>query len=251
MKCVADAAAGRRKAFITGDSHTGALRRGLDRLAARGWDSHGVDVEVVGMGTGARFIAPFFRDEGTCARIVDPEYQQRVPALPLPGDERAEIAYGWSGLFHFAKVWRDRTWADFRPPFHEGPGAPVSAGLLRSVVLDWFAPQLRLMEILRGTGAQVFVVESPRPFRHHPALARLSPQAAISVDRFCRTLMLGEIERLGVGLVRIPPECLDAEGFMLAEWRSAREGDPHHANAAFGELMMRRVVGYLEGNPDG
>ena len=235
------------RAFITGDSHTAALRRGLDHLEAQGGDGVRREIEVVGLGNGARLTERFFRDDGTHATIIDPQYRKQVPALPRPGADPHEVAYGWSGLFHFARVWRRRTWARFRPSFHAGPGLPVSTRLLRTVVLDWLAPQLELLDVLRRVDAHVFVVESPRPFRHHPAFTWLQPEVGIALDRFCHALLRGEVERRGIGLVRIPARCVDADGFMLPEWRSDREGDPHHGNTAFGALMMREVIQYLEG----
>ena len=239
-----------RRAFITGDSHTAVLRLGLAHLAAQGRVGAETTIEVAVLGNGARLLERFFRDDGTRATIIDPGYRKHVSALPRPGDDPREVAYGWSGLFHFARLWRRRTWARFRPSFHAGPGQPVSTQLLRTVVLDWFAPQLELLDVLRRVGAHVFVVESPRPFRHHPAFTWLPPDLAIALDRFCHALMQDELGHRGIGLVRIPAHCVDADGFMLPEWRSDREGDPHHGNPAFGALMMRETVKYLEARAD-
>lgn len=227
--------------FVTGDSHTAALKRGLLRLEASGWQPAGVEVTIQGLGNGAHLIKRFFRETGRGARIIEPSFCSSVRDLPFPGPEGKATVYCWSGLFHFAKVWRDRTWATHRLATTQGSAIPVSRGMLRSTILLWFRHQLGLIDAVVRGGGVVMAVESPRPFRHHPAFQQSRPETIAAVDRFCQQVMLAELAKRSIPLVRIPRECLDEDGFMDTRWRSEREADPHHGNEEFGALMLRCI----------
>jgi hypothetical protein len=193
------------------------------------------------LGNGAHLIKQFFRDTGHSARITEPTFTAQVKELPLPGPEGKDTVYCWSGLFHFAKVWRDRTWATHRLTCTRGNGIPVSCGMLRSTILLWFRHQLGLIDVVMRRGGMVVAVESPRPFRHHPAFQQSRPEVIAAVDRFCQEVMLAELAKRSIPLVRIPRECLDEEGFMDTRWRSERGADPHHGNEEFGALMLKCI----------
>ena len=227
--------------FVTGDSHTASLKRGLQRLEAAGWQAPGVEVTIRGLGNGAHLVKQFFRDTGRCALITEAAFRTQVEELPLPGPEGKDTVYCWSGLFHFAKVWRDLTWATHQLASTRGSGIPVSCGMLRSTILLWFRYQLGLIDVVVKSGGRVMAVESPRPFRHHPAFQRSRPEVIAAVDQFCQEVMLAELAKRSIPLARIPRECLDEEGFMDNRWRSEREADPHHGNEEFGALMLQSI----------
>lgn len=239
------------RVFITGDSHTAALRRGLEQLQESGWSARGIDMDVLGLGSGEHLVTPFFEDTGTFARIVEASYKNRIPQLPLPDSTSDETIYCWCGLFHFARLWRNGSWIVSRPATMTGSRIPISTALIGSVVRDWFKYQLGLVDVMQRSGVKVIAVESPRPFRHHPALRLVRPEVAAAVDRICQDVMLAELRQRDVDLVRIPPECLDAEGFMDPKWRSSKTTDPHHGNPQFGEIMIKRICQHLQGEIDG
>lgn len=238
-------------AFVTGDSHTGALGRGFKQLTSSGWSCPGIKMDVRGMGSGREMIYPFFKDAGTKAIILDQSYKNKIPQLPLLEQEDGRTVYCWSGLFHFAKLWRNGSWIRSRPAFMRGPGVPVSTALIKNIILHWFTYQLALIDVLRRNGVSILAIESPRPFRHHPSLRLIQPQVVAAVDGYCMGVMLGQLRQRSVDVVRIPSECLDSDGFMLPDWRHELPTDPHHANAAFGALMIRRICEKLQGELNG
>lgn len=229
--------------FITGDSHTGAMKRGLMQLKELQRVPAGFQVQVLGLGSGAHMIRPFFSDNGDHAHITEPTFH--VPRLPLATPDGLQTIYCWSGLFHFAKVWRDKTWTTYRPASIDGHVAPLSAGMLRETILQWFRHELALLDVLKRNGCTVLAIESPRPFRHHPALQVNPPEVVAAVDRFCQDVMLGELQARSIAPVRIPADWVDGEGFMRPEWRHENDTDPHHANARFGALMIERICDHL------
>lgn len=235
-----------RHVLVTGDSHTAALRRGLDQLRAAGWGTPRIELEVIGLGSGRDLAGDFFVDRGTHAEIVHRAYRRRVPLLPRPRAVARKTVHVWSGLFHFPKVWRDVAWTRFRPSSVPGREAPVSRAVVRDTVLDWFGPQLRLIAVLKRSGVPVLALETPRPFRHHPSLRLVRPEVALGLDRICVQTMEARLRADGIPVLRIPGACLDRDGFMHAQWRSENPKDPHHGNADFGALMIRHLCEHLE-----
>lgn len=235
--------------LITGDSHTGALKRGLELLQTQGQVPEDFAVEVVGLGGGQHMIAPFFEVEHGVARITQPTFLKRFPQLPVPASSRDPTVYGWCGLFHFAKAWRDRSWIDFRPSTVAGKTAPVSMGLIQETVTGWFGQQLELLHVIRKSGARVLVIETPRPFRHHWALKRISAEVVAAVDQYCQQIMMVELQDRDIELVRMPADCTDDMGFMDPRWRHEVEADEHHGNEQFGALMIQQTCQYLRINP--
>ena len=235
--------------LITGDSHTAAVKRGLNLLEAEGGIPEDFEIEVIGLGGGQHMLDPFFEVRGDVAVMTHPTFAKRLPVMPVPGANERGTVYVWCGLFHFAKAWRDRTWIDFRPVTLQGRGAPVSMGLITETALDWFKHSLDLLRLIRESGARVVVMETPRPFHHHWALKRIPVDVVAEIDRHLQRLMLGELDARSLELVRIPASCLDDHGFMLPEWRNEVETDEHHANQQFGAMMIQQLCAYLRTHP--
>lgn len=241
------------RAMITGDSHTAALHRGHAALLDEGRWPAGLALDIRPLGGGHLTRAPFFSDRGDHAEITTAEYRRRFDRLPLASDG-PDVVYGLSAPLHSVRVWRHPAWRRFSPaglaPGSAAPGesaTPVSSGLLRRVILDDQRHVLALIAILLRGGRQTFVVEAPRPFRHHPALDETSPDLVAHIDAIYRRTIRRELDAMGVPVVSVPEDCLD-RGFMRDDY--AQPGDPHHGNAAYGRLMMERVAAFLEGAAD-
>lgn len=234
-----------KRALVIGDSHVATLKRGLDQLPPAQVADDVLD--IVGI-SGAQLIEPFFMIEDGVARITLPGLAGRIPRLPL---ETGVDAYFWSGLFHFAKIWRDPTWMRFRPWQVAGRERPVSDHVIAAKLFAWFPQQLAAVEVLRRSGVPIYALESPRPFRHHPCLRAIRPEIVAGVDRVCQRIMHDHLVRLDVPVLRIPQDSQDADGFMLARWRHDKPDDSHHGGVAFGIAMVQRILDTLRGRDDG
>ena len=64
-------------------------------------------------------------------------------------------------------------------------------------------------------GVKRFVIEAPRLFAQHPALAAgIRPQVALYVDQEYRRVMRAELAARSVPVVGLPREVYDDRGFM-------------------------------------
>ena len=54
------------------------------------------------------------------------------------------------------------------------------------------------------------------------------------------------LHREGIGVVSVPDDALDGDGFMLESYRHRNPKDKTHGNPDFGRLMMQRVIQYMQ-----
>ena len=234
------------KVLIIGDSHAAILQKGKDLMAVEdGCHAH-IDITINPLGNGRLLATPFFVDRGDHAEIVNPTYRRRFARLPLVEEAGTSIVYGFSGPLHSSRVWRHPDWSRFAPAAVADEEAPVSAALIRRIVLDDQKYVLGLLDILMRAGKRTFVIEPPLPFRHHRALKDIRPEVLIHTDGEYRTIVRQELSKRSIPVVSVPAECIGADGFMLDSFKAERDNDQHHGNTQFGRLMMKAIVKFLE-----
>lgn len=237
------------KAIVTGDSHCTAIRRGIAELAQAGELPDAPAIEVRPLGSARRMASPFFRETAAGIAIVDTPDAKRgrkivtLDAIPAP-DGAPDTRYCLCAPFHTARLWRDAHWRLHAPARLAVDEAPVSDSLIRRAAWSDQQHTFAFIDALLRRGVRLLVIESPRPFRAHRVLLKIRPEVAIHVDGIYRAMVREELERRAVPIMDLPPECYDADGFMLPEYAS--EADQHHANAAYGRLAVLRLLALLE-----
>ena len=228
--------------LLTGDSHTAALRLGQVAIESEGRWPEKVRLSIRPLGGGHLTCEPFFIDRGDYAEITTAAYKRQMQRLPMDGDPEGTI-YGVSAPLHSVRLWRHPAWQSFAPAAMAVPGTPVSSGMIQRLVLEDQRHVLDLLTLLRRLGRQVFVVEAPYPFLHHPAMRKTSRDLVRFVDGLYRKIIRRELARLAVSIVAVPNRCVE-DGFMLEDY--AQLGDHHHGNQRYGQMMMDEVLTFLD-----
>lgn len=226
--------------LIVGDSHTGALERGRASLEARGALPADVALRIVPLGTGARMNRPFWRPAGARAAITDAGYRAHLPALPPDGPRPDAIGLSmplWTG-----RVIRALIASDVMPYGIDGPGRPISRALLRRLVQGDQQHTLALARFLAGQGHRVFVIEPPGLIRDNRFLLQLGPEALLALWAEIRAQMRAAVTEAGLPVLDAPAATVDEDGFTRSAFRHEDPTDRHHANAAFGALMVSRAL---------
>ncbi|MCL4676937.1 MAG: hypothetical protein KJZ59_13240, partial [Pararhodobacter sp.] len=167
------------------------------------------------------------------------EYRKRVPRLPPAG--AAFDAIGLCMPMWFGRVLRDFVEDDLTLASIGEGGRLISAALFRHMVLRDQQPALDLTVFLRDLGTPVFVVDPPTVFRENRYLNRVSVARLLGFVAAHRAVMKDELARLGIPLVERPADST-RDGFMRQQFRRKDPTDRHHANAAFGELMLDQIA---------
>ena len=228
--------------LLTGDSHTAALRQGQVAIETEGRWPEQVRLSIRPLGGGHLTCEPFFIDRGDHAEITTAAYRRQIQRLPMADDPQGTI-YGVSAPLHSVRLWRHPAWQSFAPAAMAVAGTPVSSGMMQRLVLEDQRHVLDLLALLKRLGNQVFVVEAPYPFHHHPALRKTSRDLVRFVDGLYRNLIRRELARLAVPIVAVPNRCVE-DGFMLEHY--AQPGNHHHGNQRYGQVMMDEVLAFLD-----
>lgn len=232
----------RRKVLIVGDSLTVALKEGYRKLRSSAQFPTDLDLSIVPLCGGAYLRMPFFIEKDGVALMTAAEAAKNFPQLPLAGEPPI---YGFCGSLHTTRVLRDIDWSKHAPVEVATTEVPISSGLLEEIIYEDVKYVIAFLDVLMRSGASQFVVESPRPFRHHPMFTRARSDVLLCVDRAYRGLVRREMDRRNIPVVSVPAECLDAEGAMLDIYKHPNEKDFHHGNEIFGTLMMVQVIEHL------
>ena len=229
------------KVVIIGDSHTAQLHRGLEALRSEDAQAlRGHEWIVRPLGGGHLLPFPFFKAHPDHIAITQPEYRKNIHRLPLRPHPDAKW-HGVSGALHTARVFRHADWAAHVLPGTPGPGIPVSASLLGRLVDDDQRHVKALLTHMQALGLNPFVIEGPRPFRHHPAIQAIGMQKVAAIDSFFRQRMKRWLSAQGIPVAEVPSELFDEDGFMCDDLRNSPE-DPHHGNTAFGRRMILQAA---------
>jgi len=235
------------RVLISGDSHTAALKLGLDQLLQNGMDAmQGCQIDIKPLGRGASLSQPFFKDQGSYAEITKETNARQAKRLPMPAEDGGQYDfYALCGPLNTIRTWRTKEyWADFAPSCSGESGRPVSSGLLRHVVIEEQKYLMALVDLLIRVGCKVLVIETPKPYRHNPAVI-LKPKIVRYVDHFYRETMKGWLATKNVPIIAIPDDCFDPDGFMQERFRHPNHEDSHHANAEFGEVMLQQTIRHV------
>lgn len=227
------------KILITGDSHTAALNRGLMELRATGQTDAAVDILVKQLGGGHLLPTPFFNDVGTHAEIADPAYRKSFGFLPPKAAHFDAI--GLSMPLWPMRVVHQLVWGDLSLATRSPDRRPISHAAFRQIVLQDQRYVLQLAELLARVGVTPIAISGPGLFRDHAVLRVVTAEHVLAIFNAYRAIMIAELARRDVTIINIPAVCLDADGFMNPDFRHDDAKDHHHANAAFGALMIQAV----------
>lgn len=235
------------KVLITGDSHTAAMRWGMDTLIQNGNDANlGCQVDIKPLGKGGGLTQPFFEDKGDFALMLQRTRRHFAKRLPdVAEDGSGYDYYAFSGLLHTVRIWRHKQdWANFTPLLSDEGQHPVSTSLLGHIIAEDQKYQMELVDLLLRLNCQVVVIEAPKPFKHHP-LVQTKPEVVAYLDSFYRDYTKSRLQAKNVPVIEVPSFCYDDGGFMKEQFRSPKLSDSHHGNSEFGVIMINEVAKFV------
>jgi hypothetical protein len=230
---------------IFGDSHAAALKVGSDVFKCNeGWPQD-QRITVTRLGSADTMIRPYFIDQGEYAEITHQEQALCIKRLPFAETEASYDYYGFCGPLNAGRLWRKvNNWLNFSPFAGQANLAPVSTGLLKQVILEEQRYNRQLIELLKRVGVKVFVIEAPKPYKHHPVLSEVNPDVIVYIDHFYKTVMKDWLVSQDIPIISIPRQCYDSDGFMLDKFKVEQDGI--HANKKFGVIMIKEILKFLQ-----
>jgi hypothetical protein len=230
--------------LITGGSHVAALNEGFKSLTGSEEIPKTLNFEIRPLGGGLSISGNFFRGRSDHVEITNPKFRKRIKRIPPSGASYDAVVL--STLLYSRPVWYKADWAVYGVPGMSKGRLLASNGMLRRVILDDTKYLISFLKHLRTLGIAVCVVEGPRPFRHNVEVKRAGVEIVKYIDTLHRSLTLELLAREEIPVVHVPDFVFDDDGFMLEDYRSDNPRDKTHGNAAFGRLMMLKIVQYVQ-----
>lgn len=233
---------------VIGDSHTTALAEGWERLRLSP-DHAGRNVQVKPLGTGKMLEYRFFDYDGRGIRWIPSSYADAFRSLAGRDDlVRDDVIYGLSLGYHTAKIAASSCWIR-ACPWRLAPRlerAAISDAVVREMATSYAQHSLALFEALKEMGVRFFVIEAPPLKQDWKAFGKgIPPESAVEVDRLFRDAISTRLAEIDVSHLPPPSSTVNDRGFLKAEFAFAPH-DPHHANAAYGEIVMIEALGLAE-----
>lgn len=226
---------------ILGNSQCVAMKNAIDDMNRRGEQQDPFSIKVRPIGSGAELLEDFFEQDSDRV-ITKSKYYHSVEFSA--SDNGAYI--GVCAPLYSLSISTNRGWREFSYSGDLRKKRPVSNALLRVSVLESQRYMLNYIEALRNIDLNVFVIEGPRPFRHHKATEYLSPEIVIELDRRYREIICDHLREIKIPIVEVPGHCIDDIGFTKSQYRLEKEGDQNHGNVDFGRIMIDEVKRFLQ-----
>ncbi|WP_238364962.1 hypothetical protein [Mesobacterium pallidum] len=236
------------KTWLTGNSHTAALYRGLAQMSPQP-----DDVSVYPLGSGAYELAQFheMRDGQvvfTASKFAEHTEKETGQTLVNPEDR-----WGFVLGTQTSRLFRDPMWRTADPVEICQPGRrPVPSDMLAGIIAADQKWVLTFLADCKAAGVPMFVVACPPPRSDHVVIEDgARPETVLFIDRLARKTFTDALAKLDIPFIAPPAEVIDDAGFLKPEYfapdKSNGRRDGHHANDDYGQLMMAEVLSFLEG----
>lgn len=244
---------------VVGDSHTIALRHGLEQLKralGAGLEQRYGPVVAGQLDHGYKFLQRFHSAVGRDAvELTDARAQEILGKLVSPTSARITrddprrfvfcIGFHPSGSMQ-ARHWTQHTCA----PSRAGEKQFVSRAALGAFVRSYNAAALTFFADLQRLNVRFSVAACnplPPAFLEHWKTASFAPEEIVAFHRRYWDAFRDELDALGIRYHLPPPSVYDENGLMWqALANDTKQGD-YHANGTYGALMMEHILGDLFG----
>lgn len=238
------------KLRVVGNSHVGALKRGLGK-ALEGRSTRFEEIDVFPIVRAKLELESFSRLRAGAVELTDARASSnladRTGVRRIDGD-----VWGVCMGLHNVALLRDPFWDHHAPAWiAQGDETPVSRGLTEAIVAAGQHHVQAFLLHLKQAGVPVLVVSSPPLRRDHPSVATRRPEVPLEVDRLARERLTSFAAEHELPFVDYPERARAEDGFLREEFhpkgvRANGTLDRAHANQEYGTLMMRRVIAVAE-----
>ncbi|MGV8988265.1 MAG: hypothetical protein ACOH2H_18495 [Cypionkella sp.] len=235
--------------YVGGNSHCGALKLGMPLV--KGADEA---LTVNAFGGNTLEAEPFSEIRDGRVEFTSRPYAKTLQSFTGKGYFDSDDIWGICQGTHYNRFLKNPLW--------RGPAAPsaiatpkqrpISDGVLDAIIEADQAHVRTFIGQLKKTGVPVFAV-SCAPVRRDGSAAGLGvpPEVILAISSRARDQFLAWLEAHDIAFVGPPPETMDADGFLLPEYcqgmiEKLGLPDPVHANAAYGALMVQRIMDHVK-----
>jgi hypothetical protein len=238
-----------RRILILGDSHTRALKRAVEERVAASGQQRAVEFDV-------HWLLVQKADKVRGELSIE-DALQRVSSMPSDG----VFAILLAGTLHniFGLLQHDKPYDVFAPGDESLRLAAGASLIPENALWDMFVnvakDNKRIQKIRKAATCAGYHLASPPPKRDNQyIMARAAryrdrlveqvgvapPELRLRLWRLEMRVVAQLCQQWGIGFLPAPQEAMDVDGFLKPDYYAE---DATHANAAYGELVLRQLEG--------
>lgn len=223
--------------LLVGDSHIGPIRRAFNETPERyPW------LTFARLGKGGIARTDFFEvdEPASAVRISAPEWNTVV--FSRDGGRWPDLVV-LSLPINSSRILRGFSW-DTQVPWQlkQGDDESTLSDALVDGLIDQDSGYATAYAIaLAELGLPVAVIEAPRFFEDAPYLNKCRFDVIHHIDTRYRQRVTERLANNGVDVITQPVETIDVRGTTKMDFDNEREGDIHHANAAYGQIVLEQI----------
>lgn len=234
---------------VVGDSHTIALRAGLEKLKVnRPGLLESVGGVVAGqLDHGYKFMEPFYNLSGNTIEFSSPRAYEFFGKIVEPGpayiSQKDRRRYAFCIGFHPSGSLLSRNWKDHNASQNEKGKLHISDAAFAEVVRNYTKDAIRFFIQLKCFDISFSVVACcPLPQSSLPTWEAefYSGAEILEYHNRFRDTFAAELKRLDIKVHLPARSSYTQEGYMREELAN-KDGD-YHANGVYGEMMLQQII---------
>jgi hypothetical protein len=231
---------------ICGNSHVAALRKGQEKLNQDRYR----DILIFPL-AGAMFeLSPFSKGLADAVTFTEKRFVNNLHQYTRLNQIDATHYWGFTMGNRHSRLYADRLWSEAEPAEICSSGMrPITSGQLTAMIENGQTHTQQFFLQLKSAGVRFFAIAAPFPRQDACGARNIRPETLLYVNNAACNLHRNWLMSHNIDYVEPPPQCLDEQGFLKAEYGSEVKPnglkDYHHANADYGALMMERIGDFL------
>lgn len=233
--------------LFTGDSHLAAIRKSLDPTVAEKLPGF---VDFAPLGRGGEAVTDFFSvlDCGLSVTTHGDGWRNRTFSRETVQINGQEAVLVLSMPLNTSRILRDYSWARNVPWSFKSKNIEIALSdtLLHELISYDSGNSIRFAVALQNAGVDVVILEGPRFFENADYLESCRFEVCQYVDEAYRRYVGRVLSENGLEIIAQPPQTITDYGTTNLEYDHPDPSDNHHANVAYGGLVLEHVIEFAK-----
>ena len=230
--------------IITGDSHLGPIRRGLD-LLPEGRRNRFV-FWPLGKGAALRRKCHAFDAATLTLRTASRVWVDRVFSRETIGAMGSDTVLAVSLPLNTSRILRDYSWETYAPWHLAQAEFALSDQMVEAMIDGDSIHALNMVRDIAQIWTRTAVIEAPRFFANASYLSRKRLDVIRHVDAAYRDRVRAMLAKAGIDVIPQPAATITDKGMTALSFDHHDPQDDHHANEAYGKLVLEEIGAYVD-----